>query len=293
MQQTGLLYRLVDPIDGMPRYVGQTVKKLGTRLSKHVSDSRYLKTHVSNWIKKLVSAGYKPEIQIICTSEIALLDCYEVYYISLYRNSGCDLTNASLGGQVNRLVSLETREKVSKSLRGKKQSQESIDKRRKSLAVTWSDPELRELKRKQTTYLNSIGAIGTKGKPSKKKGKPFTGDVLKMSISLKKYYSDKVSPKKIIFKEEQKLINEYIEGNLPLSELAVKYNCARTTITKLMKERGVPFRAGKKTISSERLLEFRESGLKVKDIADKIGCSIANVERQIKKYKVYARNKAA
>lgn len=85
----------------------------------------------------------------------------------------------------------ETKNKISLSLTGKIQTEESKNKRVISLKKTWASPELRELKRKQTLNLISLGIIGTKGKPSKKKGKPFQGDKVKLSNSLKAYYFDK------------------------------------------------------------------------------------------------------
>lgn len=172
------IYVLECPITGHVKYIGQTYVKLQQRLNKHISDSRKPTFKVQCWIKSLVNQGLKPVIREIeqCTMENC--DEREIYYIKLFKDSGFDLKNICLGGSVkNRQFSQETKDKISKSLTGRKQSMETIMKRTKTSIETWKNPELRELKRKQSIELNRLGLIGTKGKTSKKKGIPLAEDI--------------------------------------------------------------------------------------------------------------------
>ena len=196
---------MIDPNTNEIRYIGQTLQTLHRRLVKHHSDCERMTTHVNCWLKKLKSAGQRAIIQLIEECSIELVDEREIYYISKYKADGYNLTNISEGGQKNRIISQETKDKISKTLTGKVQSKETKEKRRKSLLKTWESPELRQLKRDQTNYLISIGKItGNKGKSSKKKGKPFAGDKDKLSKSLKKHYSDVKIRNKVAITNGQK-----------------------------------------------------------------------------------------
>jgi hypothetical protein len=98
------------------------------------------------------------------------------------------LCNMTDGGDLRRF-SDATKNRIANSLKGKQQSEETKAKRKATSIRTWQSPELRELKRQQTTLLIKKGIIKTtKGVPSPKKGKPFKGDKTKLSNSLKEYY---------------------------------------------------------------------------------------------------------
>lgn len=110
-------------------------------------------------------------------------------YGRLDNNTGI-LSNMTDGGD-HRFFSLQTREKISNSLKGKKQSEETKIKRINKLKEVWENPDLRALKSKQTKELLEKGILkGNKGIPSKKKGKPFSGDKIKLSNSLKEHYKN-------------------------------------------------------------------------------------------------------
>jgi len=109
------------------------------------------------------------------------------------------LSNMTNGGD-HRLFSLDTKNKISNSLKGKKQTEETKIKRIKKLKEIWSNPALIELKRKQTKDLIQRGILKTRlGIASPNKNKPFPGDKIKLSDSLKKYYqSNEIHNKKHI-----------------------------------------------------------------------------------------------
>lgn len=113
------IYKLIDPISNEIRYIGLTSNSLKQRLKSHLSDSG--KTHKCNWIRKLKYQGLKPIIEPVEENISSLEDCClrEIYYISYYRNIGCNLTNSSSGGYINYKVSDETRLKMSISAKNR------------------------------------------------------------------------------------------------------------------------------------------------------------------------------
>jgi len=187
----GIVYVLKCPITNNIRYVGQTVVPIKQRLNKHISDSRRNKRHISCWVCSLLDKGLKPTIEMVERLDVSKLDDREIYYIDFYKKQGFDLTNADLGGQGRRVFSQQTKDKIAATLTGKKQSQETKDKRSVSSKATWSNPELKELKRKQTTDLISKGVLKcNKGLTTKKKGQPFAGDRKMLSESVKLHFSN-------------------------------------------------------------------------------------------------------
>lgn len=101
----GYIYALVCPIKKEIVYVGQTRKKLKTRLVGHISETRravFNNRHLSKkneWIKSLLDINIENEIEIILLKE-----CYEkelneneINYIKEYSKI-YDLVNTSVGG---------------------------------------------------------------------------------------------------------------------------------------------------------------------------------------------------
>jgi hypothetical protein len=107
------IYVLKESIDGEVRYVGKTVRKLENRLSGHICDkTRSYRTH---WIQSLLRDGVAPVIELI---ETVPYDQdwveREKYWIKYYRDAGCNLVNATDGGEgaCGRACSDETRTKM-------------------------------------------------------------------------------------------------------------------------------------------------------------------------------------
>ena len=104
------------------------------------------------------------------------------------------LVNLTDGGEGNANMSEITKNKISKSLFGKLQSSETKEKRRITLTKIWENESLRELKRLQSTELNRLGIIGTKGRPSNRKGTKCTKETIdRMSKSKKEYFSKNIA----------------------------------------------------------------------------------------------------
>lgn len=163
----------------------------------------------------------------------------EIQLIKLYgrRDLGLgQLVNLTDGGDGCINFSDITKNKISQSLKGKFQSEETKLKRSISLKNTWKCPELRKLKSIQTTKLNKLGIIGTKGKSSHKKGKPFDGDKIKLSLSLKEYYKNN-KPYNFIEIDDLlriKILNDYKNG-VTKFKLHKTYNLGRCIIERIVK----------------------------------------------------------
>lgn len=140
----GTIYYLTDQ-NNIPKYVGQTTKKLNIRLAQHLVDKN--NKYKTKWISDIG----KENIKIIKIEEcdIELLDEKERYWIDVFTFLNYELTNCTNGGvlgytysdeikqkisssEKGKIVSEETKKKLSESHRGKKQSIESIKKRSES-----------------------------------------------------------------------------------------------------------------------------------------------------------------
>lgn len=147
------------------------------------------------------------------------------------------LVNLTDGGDGNVGMTQETKDKISNSLKGKIQSKETRLKRSQALKETWKSEDLRQLKREQTTELNKLGLIGTKGIPSKKKGIPLTQETKdKTSKGLLEYYKTH-KPANFItidIQIENSIIQEYNSG-VNRFRLHKKYNLNRKIIDRILK----------------------------------------------------------
>ncbi len=141
----GYVYKLICPISGECRYVGQTVRRLSKRLYKHKYDKRRSPSHKNSWLIQLENKGLLCDIKIELIEEcdISILNDREIFWIAKLKRDGYKLTNMTEGGdcgflggkhtdEAKRKISEagkrlkgikrseETRKKISDSLRGKK-----------------------------------------------------------------------------------------------------------------------------------------------------------------------------
>lgn len=83
------------------RYIGFTSGKIQKRLNGHIGKALYSKCnyHVTNWVRKLLREGSKPEIKILDFCNKNNWEEYEIYWICQMRAWGFDLTNRHKGGK--------------------------------------------------------------------------------------------------------------------------------------------------------------------------------------------------
>ena len=150
------IYFLIDPRNGDIRYVGKTTKKLSYRLMNgHMQDSS--RTHKTNWIKSLKKEELLPEIKLvkICENENKC-NYAERFYIKLFGRKdkgGGILVNATNGGEgtAGRILSEETKIKISKGNKGKLLGRKLSEKVKKKMMKTrsnFSEKKKREISKK-------------------------------------------------------------------------------------------------------------------------------------------------
>jgi len=172
-----------------------------------------------------------------CNKEIELIKFYGRIDLGIGT-----LANLTDGGDGNNNISQHTKQKISNSLKGKSQSLETRQKRSKTLKETWKNEDLRKLKSQQSKKLNELGLIGTKGKPSKKKGIPLTDEQKeKLSVSLKKHYEGHTTWNKRNIDEniQKQIIEDYLNNNINVFRLSKKYCLNRKIITRILQENNI------------------------------------------------------
>jgi len=131
----GVIYGIVDPRYGVPRYVGFTTYKhknkilcaacaIKKRFGRHMNESKSCKAKITqklNWLRKLISLDIKP---ILITIEGNISIDREIYWIPIYRKmceeAGTTLTNGTDGGDGRLNPSKEEREKLSLRMKNNK-----------------------------------------------------------------------------------------------------------------------------------------------------------------------------
>lgn len=138
-----IIYTLADPRDGCVRYVGKT-NNMGERYYGHILDKYNNKK--SRWIRSLELQGVYPSIEAL---EILEPDDdwqeAERFWVENLRFLGCRLLNMDSGGNGSKVVSLESRLKMSESHKGKTLPRDVVEKQR---ALRMGHPVSLETRRK-------------------------------------------------------------------------------------------------------------------------------------------------
>ena len=207
-EMTNVIYGLIDPNTQELRYIGYA-SNLHKRLLQHYQPANLKKlTHKVNWLKSLLILGQKAEPVVLeaCNTQEELPQA-EMDMISYFKSIGCNLTNSTNGGDggFGRIVSEESRKKVSISNTGKKPSQETIAKL----------------------------SLANKGRISPNKGKKAS-DELRLKLSLA--HIGKQGKKPIFSLDQEKmLVEEYNNTPITINKLASKYGVSRDTIFRVFR----------------------------------------------------------
>lgn len=146
---TTWIYTLSDPrFPGVVRYVGKTRMRPGRRLRSHLHDAyREPGNHRRYWLRTLIEAGVEPVLILI---EECLGDNWESrerHWIATYKAAGCNLVNATDGGEDNKTLCAESRAKISQSKQGQRKgvplTPEHREKIRQALKGQVIPPEAR------------------------------------------------------------------------------------------------------------------------------------------------------
>lgn len=231
------IYSLSHPITNEIRYIGFTSRNsLENRLSEHLKDRR--KTKKGSWIKSLTVQNLKPVIEIIDYCNKENWKDLEIYWIGQFRAWGFNLTNLTNGGEgalgykcskeqniknslrnKGKIITQETRNKISKSRKGFKHSE----------------------KTKKKLSQSHIGILNSK-ETRKKIGDGNRGKIV--SIESRQKISKGLKGKKKKFKErdsKKKAVLQYnLEGNFikefkSITIAAIETNILHTSISNNLK----------------------------------------------------------
>ena len=145
------IYCLKDPITDELRYIGKSLNPK-RRFTQHLWEaSRGIKTHKNNWIRKIISSGNVPVIEILEECDESNWAYRERYWIDFFSNV---LTNATPGGDGVLFHTDETRKKISLKSQGRVVSESAREKIRIKLTGIKRSAE--------TNRLNSESKMGSK-----------------------------------------------------------------------------------------------------------------------------------
>lgn len=121
------IYALCDPVTDAIRYIGKS-NDPKQRYYRHIKDTRRGNgTHRCNWIRSLLEKNQRPILRILQEIPDGSWEKSERQWILYFRWCGCDLTNATDGGEGG-LISEETKTKISAANRGKSPTAETREK---------------------------------------------------------------------------------------------------------------------------------------------------------------------
>ena len=94
-----IVYGLITDLDDNIRYVGQTKQPIKKRIQQHINEKRGLSNRKARWLHNRLGQGL--DLRVILLDEDAIWDDTEVEWIKRLKDGGCDLTNATDGGEGN------------------------------------------------------------------------------------------------------------------------------------------------------------------------------------------------
>lgn len=188
MRDTTFIYCLLEPNSKTIRYFGKA-NSPRDRHTDHIREARTGKrTHIGCWIRKLLKAGKRPDLHVLCEVLKEDFERFEKAFIALGRQYGFDLTNLSEGGenppvmcgpahpnfgkklpaaqiekmraaQIGKRATPETREKLRLANLGRKHSEETLAKFRDHKHSIETRRKMSQVRRKAA--LQKTGTIVT------------------------------------------------------------------------------------------------------------------------------------
>jgi len=138
MDKSTSIYVLVNPINNMAFYVGQS-RKPSARLSQHIWSAANRRTRTAKLISEILAGGYKPEMAIMEEVSLEESGSTELWWVEYLKGLGCNLTNFAtweqdaymgMSRRGKRLppASQERKDKISASNKRRRLSQATKDK---------------------------------------------------------------------------------------------------------------------------------------------------------------------
>ena len=202
---TTFIYALCDPRTLEVRYVGKA-DNIYERLYKHLHEKEV--THKAKWIQSLLNLGMLPIYQILEECDTSIWQQREKDWIAFEKKIGCNLTNATIGGDGvmdGKHHTFEARAKIKVARKKQVFTEESNKRRSRTLSntlkvkgATWTGKHFSEEHRKKIS-LGGVGKSGhAKGIPAWNKG--LRGDEYKKHFASgfkNQYREQNATPKNI------------------------------------------------------------------------------------------------
>lgn len=130
-----IIYGLIDPNTKELRYIGYSSNLQKRYYNHHLMSALKANTYRNHWIKSLLAKGQKAEMIVIESYPTPEeLPQAEIEMIAYYKYIGCNLTNGTAGGDgsTKKIITEETRLKLRNANLGKVRSKETKEKISKS-----------------------------------------------------------------------------------------------------------------------------------------------------------------
>lgn len=209
------IYTLSCPITGTIKYVGKT-NNLKIRYNSHCKDVRHM-TKLKSWIKNLTHNGLLPIMEVIDEVPASEWSFWEHYWYWQLRSWGFYLKNerGNIGiGMAS--VSNETKIKISNTLKGRKNSWQTTNRRvnRYSLDGKYINTFNSFLDAAKAVGVNSVGIhSAVSGKDGQKKSAGFLWKCTESTEDIPKYNRPKYTG---IYKAGTKVLT-VLYGNIRIS----------------------------------------------------------------------------
>ena len=290
----GIIYKITNKVNGKS-YIGQTRYTIEFRWKQH--QHKKDNTYFHNAIKKYGIENFSIEILEECN--INDLNSREIFYIAKYDtfNNGYNLT---IGGDGNRRLLLDNKydeikelylsgfssNKIAVLYKVDKASivkiLKSLDVKIRSNKLSINHQEFLELAHDyQTGY--SLKELAKRYDCSPTGLKDY---LVRKGVNLRDRYNILQDEK-----SQESMINDYLDGNLKLSEIQSKYHCSYSTFTKILSLHGID-KKGKGTHFKLKESEYLEAikmfndGKTIKQIAGRFEVNKSTIYSLFKRYHV-------
>ena len=290
----GIIYKITNKVNGKS-YIGQTRYTIEFRWKQH--QHKKDNTYFHNAIKKYGIENFSIEILEECNIED--LNSREIYYIAKYDtfNNGYNLT---IGGDGNRRLLLDDSYNEIKELYLSgfssnkiatlyKVDKASIVKILKALGVKIRSNKLGINHQEFLELIQDYQSGYSLRELAKRYDCSPVGleeYLIKKGVNLRDKYSILNDEK-----SQESLINDYLDGDLKVSEIQSKYHCSYNTFTKILSLHGID-KKGKGThfkINKDKCLEaikMFNDGKSVKQIAEHFQVDKCTIYSLFKRYHV-------
>jgi group I intron endonuclease len=256
----GIIYKVINIINGMC-YIGQTTKTLKKRKNCHLAKSRKNKGwKFHNAIREYGEENFLWEILYECSS-ILEMEQQELYYIRLNDS----VENGYNSRYSNTCITEDIRQKLSKSNKGRKLTQEQKDHLSKVAKQNWIDN-----REKFNNGIKNRSYYGDKISEIKKKG--FSDGTLVHGMKGKHHTEE--TKNKMCKKAKER---NNVEGNPMYGKK--HSNNTKNKISEISKKRKIKTRLKYPLEIIQKALDYHHNGYSYRQISKIINCSPCTIGR--------------